>query len=299
MSSTAIQGPPPPAPSASGKPAEPVVMPTLLGVGYGNYNAEPNNFILSFLIHTLGVFALVFITHYLIEHKEDMKQRVVYLLTPGDDIILPAAGSRSGGGGGGGSAEKIEASKGKPPKFDMNQITPPTAEIKNPDPKLAVDQSIMVPPIVNLPTSQTNVGDPLSKALVISNGTGIGAGIGSGRSGGIGSGDGRGLGPGFGAGTGGGVFRVGGGVSAPKPIYAPDPEYSDEARKMKYQGVVVLALVVDPNGRARDIRVSRGVGLGLDEKAMEAVKLWRFEPAKKDGQAVAVAITVEVSFNLY
>jgi len=127
----------------------------------------------------------------------------------------------------------------------------------------------------------------------------VGAGIGSGSRGGIGSGNGGGLGPGMGGGTGGGVFRVGGGVSAPRAIYQPDPEYSEEARKAKYQGTVVLAAIIDANGHPRDIRVARSVGLGLDEKAMEAVKTWRFEPAKKDNQAVAVLVNIEVTFNLY
>ncbi|MCU1307140.1 MAG: TonB-like protein, partial [Acidobacteriaceae bacterium] len=194
---------------------------------------------------------------------------------------------------------KLDASKGKPPKFKMDVITPPAAVIKNPDPKLAVEQAIMIPPIVKMPTSQTQVGDPLSAALIMSNGTGVGSGVGSGSGGGIGSGAGRGLGPGFGAGTGGGVFRVGGGVSAPRAIYSPEPEYSEEARKAKYQGVVVLALVIGPDGRPRDVKIVRQLGLGLDEKAIETVRTWRFEPAKKDGQAVSVAINVEVNFNLY
>jgi periplasmic protein TonB len=95
------------------------------------------------------------------------------------------------------------------------------------------------------------------------------------------------------------VFRVGGGVSAPRATYAPDPEYSEEARKAKYQGVVVLWLIVGPDGRPRDIKVSRQLGMGLDQKAIEAVRMWRFEPATKDGKPVAVQINVEVNFRLY
>ena len=95
------------------------------------------------------------------------------------------------------------------------------------------------------------------------------------------------------------MFRVGGGVSAPKPIYQPDPEYSEEARKAKYQGVCVLWMVVGPDGKPRDIKVSRSLGLGLDEKAIEAVKTWKFEPAMKDGRPVAVEISVQVDFHLY
>src|SRR5438094_628072 len=82
---------------------------------------------------------------------------------------------------------------------------------------------------------------------------------------------------------GGGVYRVGGGVSPPRVLYNPDPEYTEEARKAKYQGVVVLWLIVGQDGRTKDIRISRSLGMGLDQKAVEAVKLWKFEPAKKDG----------------
>ena len=96
-----------------------------------------------------------------------------------------------------------------------------------------------------------------------------------------------------------GVFRVGGGVSAPRILSDPEPEYSEEARKAKYQGVCVLWLVVGPDGRPRDIKVARSLGLGLDEKAIEAVKNWKFEPAMKDGKPVAVQINVEVNFHLY
>jgi TonB family protein len=96
-----------------------------------------------------------------------------------------------------------------------------------------------------------------------------------------------------------GVFRVGGAVSAPKEVHAPVPEYSDEARKAKLQGTCVLLVIVGRDGRPRDIRVLRTLGLGLDEKAIEAVKTWRFEPAMKDGKPVAALISVEVHFHLY
>ena len=95
-----------------------------------------------------------------------------------------------------------------------------------------------------------------------------------------------------------GVFRVGGGVSPPRALYSPNPEYSDEARRAKYEGVCVLSLVVGPDGLPRDIRVARSLGMGLDEKAIEAVKQWRFNPALKDGRPVAAAINIEVNFRL-
>jgi len=99
--------------------------------------------------------------------------------------------------------------------------------------------------------------------------------------------------------SGGGVFRVGGGVTAPKPIYSPDPGYTEKARKDKYQGICVLSLIVGPDGQARDIKVARAIGQGLDAKAVEAVSTWKFEPATKDGKPVAVLVNVEVQFRLY
>ena len=99
-------------------------------------------------------------------------------------------------------------------------------------------------------------------------------------------------------GNGNGAYRVGGGVSAPVATFQPDPEYSEEARKAKYQGEVWLTVIVGTDGRAHDIRVSRSLGLGLDEKAIESVKTWKFEPGKKDGVPVAVQISVEVAFHL-
>ena len=184
----------------------------------------------------------------------------------------------------------------------MQQFTPPVVVVRNEAPKLPVEPTVVIPPQVHLQQpNMPNLGDPLSHvpALLPSNGTGSGAGIGSGSGGGVGSGEGPGFGPGHGGGTGGGAFRVGGGVSAPKAIYSPDPEYSEEARKAKYQGTCVLWLVVGADGRPKDIKVQRTLGLGLDEKAIEAVKNWRFEPALKDGKPVAVQINVEVSFRLY
>ena len=94
------------------------------------------------------------------------------------------------------------------------------------------------------------------------------------------------------------VFPVGNGVSAPRALETPDPEYSEEARKAKFQGVVVLCLIVGPDGKPRDIKVTRPLGMGLDQKAIEAVNKWRFEPAMKDGRPVAVQINVEVTFRL-
>ena len=213
----------------------------------------------------------------------------------------PKAGPQkpSGGGGGGGDRSPLPAAKGRLPKISPRQFTPPVQVFNNLNPKLPMEPTIIAPPDVNMPNNNLpQYGDPLAKIGPPSNGPGSGGGIGSGSGGGIGSGRGAGFGPGEGGGFGGGVFRVGGGVTAPVPLYKPEPEYSEEARKAKYQGAVVLRLVVDSSGRPRDLKVIRSLGLGLDEKAIEAVEKWKFRPGYKDGKPVPVEATVEVNFRL-
>jgi periplasmic protein TonB len=271
---------------------------------WGFYNYKGRGAFGSTVIHVLGLAAIIGGT--LLGRKivtEIQKPQVVELIAPSEDMpTLKPSKTQVGGGGGGGDRDKLQASKGRLPKQSMEQFTPPMVVVRNEHPKLPMDPTIVVPPQVHLTQpNMPNLGDPLSHlpSGPPSNGIGSGGGIGSGNGGGVGSGEGPGFGPGRGGGTGGGVFRVGGGVSAPKAIYSPDPEYSEEARKAKYQGTCVLWLVVGPDGRPRDIKVSRTLGLGLDEKAIEAVKTWRFEPAMKDNKPVAVQINVEVSFRLY
>jgi periplasmic protein TonB len=233
--------------------------------------------------------------------QEIKKTEVTTLIAPEDIPPLSPSKTQVGGGGGGGDRDKLQASQGKLPKLSMQQIVPPMRVVRNDNPKLAVEPTVVVPPQIKLAMNNLpDLGDPMAHIPgPPSNGTGSGGGIGSGNGGGVGSGEGPGVGPGHGGGIGGGAFRVGGGVSAPKAVFAPDPEYSEEARKAKYQGTCVLWLVVGPDGHARDIRVARTLGLGLDEKAIEAVKNWKFEPAMKDGKPVAVQINVEVTFRLY
>jgi len=96
-----------------------------------------------------------------------------------------------------------------------------------------------------------------------------------------------------------GVCRAGGRVSAPRPIVSPDPEYTELARTTRLEGTVVLWLVVGVDGKAADICIERSLGYGLDEKAVEAVRSWKFDPAKRDGKPVPVAINIEITFRLY
>ena len=271
---------------------------------WGFYDYKKNGAAVSTAVHIVALAAIIGGTIWAGRAvKEIIKPtQSVTLIAPDDIPPLPPSKTSAGGGGGGGDRDKFQAPKGKLPKFAMEQITPPAVVVRNENPKLTAEPTVVVPPQIKLAMNNApTFGDPMSHlpSGPPSNGTGSGGGIGSGSGGGVGSGEGPGVGPGRGGGIGGGVFRVGGGVSAPRAVYAPDPEYSEEARKAKYQGTCVLWLVVGPDGRPRDIKIARSLGLGLDEKAIEAVKTWKFEPAMKDGKPVSVQINVEVSFRLY
>ena len=280
---------------------DPVILPTLFGEGYGLYRTRRGTFVFSFVFHIVAAALLVVSGRFVVEHRQQIHQQVVAIATEVTPYLLPASSSTAGGGGGGGDRDKLAASKGTLPRFAREQLTPPSAVVRNENPKLPAEPTVIVPPEIHLSLPMTGpLGDPMSAVLgPASNGTGSGGGIGSGVGGGVGSGHGPGVGPGWGGGIGGGAYRVGGGVSAPRVLYAPDPEFSDEARRSKYQGTVLLWLVVGPDGRTHDIRVQRSLGMGLDEKAIEAVQRWKFEPARKDGVAVAVEVAVEVNFRLY
>jgi protein TonB len=209
--------------------------------------------------------------------------------------IVPVMFSRPGGGGGG-DFDKHPASHGVLPRTSINdQLTPPTVIVPKEMPRLAVDPTVMVAPEIKL-AQGAQVGDPLARlSNLLSNGPGGPGGMGKGCCGGVGPSNGPGAGPGPG-----GVYIAGArGVTVPRVIYNPEPSFSDEARKAKAQGSVVLLLIVGPDGHTYDVRVQRSLGMGLDEKALDAVRTWRFHPATLNGQPVAAQIAVEVNFHLY
>ena len=233
--------------------------------------------------------------------QQTAKEAVSLVLPPDIEPYVPAPQKKTmmGGGGGGGDRSPTPPSQGKLPRIAKRQFTPPSATVNNPDPKLVMEPTIVVQPEAQLPQIASNqYGLPTGIPGPPSNGPGSGGGIGTGKGGGVGSGSGVGYGPGSGAGTGGGVYKIGGGVSAPVPIFKPEPEYSEEARKAKFQGAVLLAIVILPDGSTSNIRVIRPLGLGLDEKAIEAVQKWKFRPSLKDGRPVPVSANVEVNFRL-
>lgn len=280
-------------------PGSATILPTLLGEGYGVYAPQRSRFVLSFATHLLIIVLIAMSARFAAVHRHQIQQQMMALVSDVSPYILPPSATRAGGGGGGGDRSKLAASRGALPKLSNEQITPPAIVVRNEAPKLPVPPTVVIPPQIKLPQLGT-LGDPLSAVLgPPSNGLGSGSGIGSGSGGGIGSGRGPGVGPGSGGGIGGGVYRVGSGVSPPRVIYSPDPEFSEEARKAKYQGTVILTVVVGVDGRTHDIRVARSLGLGLDEKAIDAIQKWKFEPGRKDGLAVAVLVNVEVNFRLY
>jgi len=270
---------------------------------WGFYDHKKSSAALSTVAHIIVLSLILVGTYYLGKKVVEKPRADVILVAPVMDTpVMKPSRQEVAGGGGGGDRDKFQAPKGRIPKQSLEQITPPAIIVRNDHPKLAVEPTVVVPPQVKLQASNTlNLGNPTAPmpSGPPSNGTGSGGGIGSGNGGGIGVGSGPGVGEGRGGGIGGGVFRIGGGVSAPKATYAPDPEYSEEARKAKYQGTVVLSLIVGADGVPRDIRVARSVGLGLDEKVIETVKTWKFDRGTKDGKPVATYATIEVAFHLY
>jgi protein TonB len=193
-------------------------------------------------------------------------------------------------GGGGGQRGPTPVTKGTPPKFAEHQIIPPKAPPLE-EPKIHMAPTIEVQKDLKMASSIPQIG--------VANSPLVGMSMGNGRGTGLGSGNGSGLGPGSGGNTGGGPKRIGGGVSAPELIFSVEPEFSEEARKAKVAGNVLVNLWVDTNGMPTHVRVIRGVGMGLDEKAIEAVRQYKFRPAKENGKPVLVELNVEVNFQIF
>jgi protein TonB len=167
-------------------------------------------------------------------------------------------------------------------------IMTPTTHVPDDPPALVMPQTISASAIPVI--MHGAIGDPHGVRGPASDGPGKGRGIGDGDSEGIGPGGSSGYSP----------LRAGfGGVSVPRVIFDPEPEYTEEARKVKQQGNVLLTCVVGADGLVHNARVQRPLGLGLDQKAIEAVRKWKFEPSRLNGRPIAVQILVEVNFHLY
>src|SRR3569833_2779419 len=212
--------------------------------------------------------------------------------------ILPVPMVAHGGGGGGIPQPKpIEVNKGTPPVVVSRvQLSAPKLKIDNP--KMAIQPTTTVA----LPDQpkMADLGDTNSPQIkLVSQGNGSGGSFGHGLGGGFGAGKGNGVGAGQGGGYGGGVMSVGGGVSAPAVLHSVQPEFTEQARQSQFQGTCSIQLIVDAQGNPQNVHVTKHLGMGLDEKAIEAVRQYRFKPAMYEGHPVAVLIVVEVDFHLH
>jgi protein TonB len=194
-------------------------------------------------------------------------------------------------GGGGGQKGPTPVTQGHLPKFAQEQIVPPKAPPLD-TPKLPVEPTIVMQPNLQMANNKMpDMGAPNSNLKGFSMGNGNGSGIGSG--------DGSGFGPGSGGNTGGGPMHIGGSVRPPSVLYSVEPEFSEEARKAKFSGNVQVYLWVDEQGNPSHVRVVRGVGMGLDEKAVEAVRQYKFKPAMQNGKPVKVDLYIDVNFQIF
>lgn len=215
-------------------------------------------------------------------------------------LLLPPDAGGNRGGGGGGERNPIPATIGQIPKISQQQIVVPSVHI-------FPNSILLLPPTVEgaqnsrVPNNDLpNWGDPNSNVRTNSDGPGCCEGMGDGNGTGIGPHHGPGVGP---ADSGVGTSAIGppgNSVRSPSCLYCPRPEYSDEARKARFQGLVELSVVVLADGRPGRIELISGPGLGLDERAIEAVRMWRFRAAVgPNGKPVAVTIPIEVQFQLF
>ncbi len=239
----------------------------------------------------IAIYALLFLLIAWLLHKHVQFAAPVKTVQITELAIPPQAPPKADAmGGGGGQRGPTPVTKGTPPKFADTQIVPPKAPPLEP-PKINIEPTIEVQKDVKMASSIPQIGIASSPLVGMSMGNGSGTGLGSGN--------GSGLGPGSGGNTGGGPKRIGGGVSAPVLIYSVEPEFSEEARKAKVAGNVLVNLWVGTDGLPSHVHVIRGVGMGLDEKAKEAVMQYKFKPAMENGRPVLVELNVEVNFQIF
>lgn len=282
-------------------PAGPAVgTPTFLALDQATAQKDPTSKAVSAVIHVVMISAILWLGF---KAKNAIVPQVVQPVNitlyapPPPPKVLPVA-PKMGGGGGGGAHQVIEPTKGNPPRIvaKMQVNAPQLLRVK--DPKLAAEPTEMLkmpenPAIPNLGLSTS------PQVTMQSQGRGSGSGFGGGLGGGLGMGHGVGAGPGSGGGYGGGLMQVGGGVSAPTLLNHVEPEFTEEARNANFQGNVAIQLVVDAQGNPQNIHVVRHLGMGLDEKAIAAVRQYKFRPAMYQGHPVAVQIVIDVDFHLH
>lgn len=258
------------------------------------YASPKRSALLSGFLHAAGIVLVLVLT------KAVAPPATVYrsVAIADRDISAYVPIFRNDGGGGGGGRELLPASRGELPKRATRQFVPPTTHILNEAPRLAMEAAILGPPDITMPVP-AGIGLPDGIIGPPSDGRGRGGGIGDdGEGGGVGN---R-RGPGAGDGENGvgvtGMTPSRGSITPASILAKPEPEYSEDARKAKLQGTVILRIVIDTRGQAQNIVIAHSLGLGLDEKAVEAVRRWRFRPASQNGRPVPQPAIVEVNFRL-
>lgn len=297
---------PQPMPHLVPKTAAPVavgvmdVAPSFVGLDEATKQKNPTSKAVAAVLHVLiiaGIVWLGFKAKTAIVPIRETPVNVTLYAPPPPPKMIPVA-PKMGGGGGGGAHQIIEPTKGNPPRVVAKMPTTAPQLLRVDHPKMAMEPSevVKMPDNPSLP----NLGMTNSPQITMaSQGKGSGSGFGSGLGGGIGMGHGIGSGPGSGGGYGGGLMSVGGGVSAPTVLHSVEPEFTEEARAANFQGNVAIQLVVDANGNPQNIRLVRHLGMGLDEKAIAAVRQYKFRPAMYQGHPVAVQIVIDVDFHLH
>jgi protein TonB len=251
--------------------------------------------LLSGLLHA-GVIVLIVVTT-AVKTPPAAAPVFVPLIAPRD--ISRYHPSTSKGGGGGGKHDELPARKGQLPHFSRRPYTPPAVVVRNLTPSLAMEPALLGDPRIIVPDFKLPYGDPNGVPGSPSDGRGKGGGIGDGNGPGIGNGKGPGAGGEDGdGGIGGGRAGIRGVITAPVVLYKIEPEYTDEARKARVQGTVMLSIQVGTDGLARNIEIRQSLGLGLDERAVEAVKKWKFKPGYRNGKPIVTTALVEVFFRL-
>jgi TonB family protein len=254
--------------------------------------------LLSGLLHAAAIALVLFATRVQTPNIDRIVHSVLIAPRNIAEYLTPMKRDLPGGGSGGGRSP-LPASKGRLPRPALRQFTPPQVEVENWNPRLIMEPTIVVSPDVALPqVDLAQYGLPNGVLGPPSQGPGSRGGIGDGD----GTGVGNGRGPGYGDGPGGlgisGTAGFQGSFSGPVLLSKIEPEYSDEARRAHLSGAVVLSIEVDTGGRARNITVRQSLGLGLDERAVEAVRQWRFRPGAVNGKPVVTPALVEVYFRL-
>lgn len=183
-----------------------------------------------------------------------------------------------------------------PPRVDP----PPVVRASDPPPVKAEPLPPIVAPVVSVPAdTRDRVGVPAESPQVAeSHGPGADGGTGTGQGTGVGEGSGSGIGPGSGGGTGGGPYRPGSGITPPSVLREVKPDYTEDGRRRNLEGDVVLEIVVRRDGSVGDVKLLQGLGGGLDQRAIDAVRQWRFSPATRQGVPVDVMVEVAVEFKL-